>query len=157
MVLFLRLNFAAGFFGVRTYATDYHQLIMVENGGVNNTLSPSEVCPNANNADIGGLGTTQLEKWAAIYLKPATQRIGSMITGVNLTATDLFEMQLTCAYEVCHTIRRTDRFRNLCAYHFIPKTVALGYSKFCDLFTVDEWEGFEYAHVRHLLLQPAQY
>ena len=24
------------------------------------------------------------------------------------------------------------------------KTVALGYSKFCELFTEDEWEGFNY-------------
>lgn len=27
------------------------------------------------------------------------------------------------------------------------KTVALGYSKFCELFTEDEWEGFNYASV----------
>lgn len=25
------------------------------------------------------------------------------------------------------------------------QTVALGYSKFCELFTEEEWEGFEYA------------
>ena len=25
------------------------------------------------------------------------------------------------------------------------QTVALGYSKFCELFTEDEWEGFNYA------------
>lgn len=27
------------------------------------------------------------------------------------------------------------------------KTVALGYSKFCELFTEEEWEGFNYASV----------
>lgn len=27
------------------------------------------------------------------------------------------------------------------------KTVALGYSKFCEVFTEDEWEGFNYAFV----------
>lgn len=93
------LNFAAGFFGVRTYTTDYHQLITVESSGINNTLAPYLVCPNANN-DIGALGGVQAGKWMAIYLAPGTKRLGSMIKGVNLTVTDLFDMQLTCAYEV---------------------------------------------------------
>lgn len=30
----------------------------------------------------------------------------------------------------------------LCAF----ETVGLGYSPFCDLFTLDEWRGFEYAY-----------
>jgi hypothetical protein len=100
---FLRLNFAAGFFGVRTYETDYHQLIMVESGGINNTLAPYEVCPNSNKAEIGGQGSTMAEKWIAVYLEPATKRLAPMISGVNLTIIDLFEMQLTCAYEVSHS------------------------------------------------------
>jgi hypothetical protein len=97
------LNFAAGFFGVRTYQADYHQLVMVESGGVNNTLAPYEVCPNANSADIGGQGTIFAEKWIAVYLESATKRLASMITGVDLSATDVYEMQLTCAYEVRQT------------------------------------------------------
>ncbi|EEB99540.1 hypothetical protein MPER_00767 [Moniliophthora perniciosa FA553] len=31
--------------------------------------------------------------------------------------------------------------QQLCAY----ETVAIGYSKFCELFTEDEWKGFDYA------------
>jgi hypothetical protein len=27
---------------------------------------------------------------------------------------------------------------------FLPKTVAIGYSKFCELFTEAEWDGFDY-------------
>lgn len=27
------------------------------------------------------------------------------------------------------------------------KTVALGYSKFCELFTLEEWDGFDYSCV----------
>ncbi|KAJ3567696.1 hypothetical protein NP233_g6194 [Leucocoprinus birnbaumii] len=45
------------------------------------------------------------------------------IQGFNLTISDVFAMQEMCAFE----------------------TVALGYSKFCELFTEDEWEGFKYA------------
>jgi len=97
---------------------------MVESDSVNNTLAPYEVCPNANNAEIGGQGSTMAEKWIAVYLEAATKRLASMITGdLTISITDVFEMQLTCAYE----------------------TVALGYSKFCGLFTEEEWKGFEYA------------
>lgn len=72
---------------------------MVENGGVNNTLAPSEVCPNANNANIGGHWSVS-EKWITVYLESTTKRLASMITGVDLNVTDVYEMQLTCAYEV---------------------------------------------------------
>ena len=99
MDCFFRLNFAAGFFDVRTFQTDYNQLIMIESSGFNNTLAPYEVCPNANNA-IGGQGTVFAEDWIAIYLKSATKRLAPMITGVKLTTADLYNMQLACAYEV---------------------------------------------------------
>jgi len=47
-----------------------------------------------------------------------------MIKGMSFEVTDAFAMQQTCAYE----------------------TVALGSSAFCDLFTQEEWEGYEYAN-----------
>lgn len=28
----------------------------------------------------------------------------------------------------------------------VLQTVALGYSKFCEIFTEEEWEGFNYAY-----------
>jgi len=73
---------------------------MVESSGFNNTLAPFDVCPNANKAEIGGQGSAMAEKWIAVYLESAAERLAPMITGVELTITDLFEMQLTCAYEV---------------------------------------------------------
>ncbi|KAG1816550.1 histidine phosphatase superfamily [Suillus variegatus] len=116
------LNFAAGFFEVRTYETDYHQEIIIEENNFNNTLAPYDVCPNANSEDIGNFGGIEAGKWADIYLKDAQRRLQPMIQGFNLTISLLVDMQELCAYE----------------------TVALGYSKFCDLFTEEEWEGFEY-------------
>ncbi|KZP16862.1 acid phosphatase, partial [Athelia psychrophila] len=118
------LHFAAGFFGVRTYQSDYNQLIMVENEGFNNTLAPcdSEFCPNANNA-VTSLATTSVTNWTSIYLKSAVTRLQPLLKGVNLTTVQAYEMQLMCAYE----------------------TVALGYSDFCGLFTEEEWKGFEYS------------
>jgi hypothetical protein len=61
------LNFAAGFFDVRTYATDYHQEIIIEENNFNNTLAPHDVCHNANSEDIGTFGGTEAGKWADIY------------------------------------------------------------------------------------------
>ncbi|KAL4069727.1 histidine phosphatase superfamily [Scleroderma yunnanense] len=118
------LNFAAGFFDIRTYERDYHQEYLIEADNMNNTLSPSSSCPNAQTDDIGGFGSTQSDKWKNIYLKSALSRLQPMITGYNLTITDLSEMQSLCPYE----------------------TVALGSSQFCELFTAEEWEGYEYAN-----------
>ena len=42
------INFAAGFFGVSMYQASYHQLIVIENTGFNNTGSPYKTCANAN-------------------------------------------------------------------------------------------------------------
>ncbi|KAF8912976.1 phosphoglycerate mutase-like protein [Gymnopilus junonius] len=115
------LHFAAGFFGVQSYQQDYHQLIMVETDGQNNTLAPYENCANADNA-VSAFGSQQANKWANIYLKPTLKRLSPLLHGVNLTINDLVAMQELCAYE----------------------TVSLGFSQFCDVFTEEEWEGFEY-------------
>nr|ADW23572.1 acid phosphatase [uncultured organism] len=118
------LHFAAGFFGVRTYQSDYNQVIIIEASGFNNTLAPYESasCPNANNA-VSAIGSTAAANWSAIYLKDAVKRLQPSIKGLNLTTDILYQMQLMCPYE----------------------TVALGYSKFCGLFTEEEWKGFEYS------------
>ncbi|KAJ7302728.1 acid phosphatase [Mycena albidolilacea] len=115
------LHFAAGFFGVQSYQQDYHQLIQIEAPGFNSTLSPSDTCPNANNA-IAALGTTQALKWAAVYLVDAQTRLQPFVQGLPLSPSILVAMQQLCAYE----------------------TVALGYSSFCDLFTEEEWIGYSY-------------
>lgn len=82
--------------------------------------------------------------WLDVYLAPALKRFGKLVKGHDLTVRDLFNMQLTCAYEL----------------------VSLGGSEFCQLFdgerrsrdssklrrltspspTESEWRGFEYAH-----------
>lgn len=49
---------------------------------------------------IGYVGFDVGDKWAEIYLKNALSRVGSQIEGLNLTITDLFEMQELCAFEV---------------------------------------------------------
>ncbi|KAJ7469951.1 acid phosphatase [Mycena galericulata] len=119
------LHFAAGFFGVQQYQSDYEQLIEIEAQGFNSTLAPYDQCPNANNA-VSAIAAPLLAQWQAIYLKNAVARFGKEFessTGMVLNTTWVYAMQQLCAYE----------------------TVALGYSAFCDLFTEEEWEGYEYS------------
>ncbi|KAF7364289.1 Acid phosphatase [Mycena sanguinolenta] len=116
------LHFAAGFFGVQEYQTDYHQLIEIESPGFNSTLAPYDQCPNGVNA-IAMAATNFTTQWASIYLADAQKRLAPHLKGLELTPLLLVAMQQLCSYE----------------------TVALGYSAFCDLFTEEEWKGYEYA------------
>lgn len=117
------LNFAVGFFGAPEYLTAYHEEIIIESGGYNNTLAPSNACPDSGNAVGGNIGGWTSGNWTEIYLKETTARLQQYVTGVQLTPSVVYGMQQMCAYE----------------------TVALGYSSFCELFTEEEWRGFEYS------------
>ncbi|GAA6037522.1 hypothetical protein JCM8097_008236 [Rhodosporidiobolus ruineniae] len=116
------LNFGLGFWGL-PLEDKYHQLVTIEWPGFNNTLAPYMTCENANRYDLTR-GPKKMSEWQEIYLKGALARLQPLVEGVELTARDLFNMQLLCAYEL----------------------VALGGSAFCPVFTEDEWKGFEYAH-----------
>jgi hypothetical protein len=89
----------------------------------NNTLAPYKTCPNANDRSKGDRGTQFVIKWADIYLVAARERLQAQLDGYDLTIEDVFTMQQLCAYE----------------------TVSIGYSRFCELFTEEEWEGFDYS------------
>ena len=110
---------------------------MIETSGQNNTLAPFENCVNANNA-INSFGSVQSNAWAEVYLAPTLKRLSPLLKGFNLTTTDLIAMQQLCAYEVrCINIYSI-------SYCWLLQTVSLGFSAFCDVFTEDEWKGFEY-------------
>ncbi|KXN93292.1 3-phytase B, partial [Leucoagaricus sp. SymC.cos] len=116
------MNFALGFFGW-PYDDQYQQSITIEANGFNNTLSPYKTCPNANINEKADRGVWYESRWADIYLADARKRLAKDIKGFDLTTENVFTMQQMCAYE----------------------TVAIGYSRFCELFTEEEWEGFNYA------------
>ncbi|KAG6854185.1 hypothetical protein C0991_009837 [Blastosporella zonata] len=121
-MLYSALNFAIGFFG---YPLDgkYQQSITIEAPGFNNTLAPYDTCPNAVAHDKMDRGVYYVKRWAAIYLEEALARLQPHLKGYDLNIEEVYIMQQMCAYE----------------------TVAIGYSKFCELFTEKEWEGFNYA------------
>ncbi|THH15597.1 hypothetical protein EW146_g4910 [Bondarzewia mesenterica] len=115
------MNFASGFFGI-PYEDKYLQSITIEadDVGVPTTFL---CCPNSGKKSKSDRGTPFLEEWAAIYLRDARDRLQNQIEGYTLTFEDVYTMQQMCPYE----------------------TVAIGFSKFCGLFTEEEWEGFDYA------------
>ena len=96
---------------------------MVEAPSINNTGAPYEICSNANVATRGGTGTTASNDWFQYAFNDTIARFNSQSTGINFTWVDIESMLQLRAYE----------------------TNALGYSKFCELFTIEEFENFEYS------------
>jgi hypothetical protein len=75
------------------------------------------------------------------YLKGAQDRLNRWLHGLDLTIEDIYTMQQMCAYEVCSVSQTViKQLIVICL-----QTVAIGYSKFCEVFTQEEWEGFNYA------------
>ncbi|KIO21315.1 hypothetical protein M407DRAFT_218939 [Tulasnella calospora MUT 4182] len=119
-MLYSAANFAIGFFGY-PHEEQYLNSITYQTPGVNNTLAPYMTCPNAKAK--GYRGQYFNDQWVSKYLKGAAKRLQKDMDGMKIGTSEAYNFQQLCAYE----------------------TVALGYSKFCELFTEEEWEGFEYA------------
>ena len=116
--------FLAGFFGL-TWTENATLVLAIEysTGTWNNTLAGYYDCPNANGY-TNEAGTNATIVWYEKYLADATSRLHPLAGSLfNWTAEDSYNAQSLCAYE----------------------TVAVGYSSFCDLFTYEEWEGYEYS------------
>ncbi|KAG1727933.1 histidine phosphatase superfamily [Suillus paluster] len=116
-------NFALGFFGYPLEG-QYQQQIMIEAKRFNNTLAPYRSCANNDIPHRGYRGQPYADAWKEVYLKDTVPRVQRYLDGLELDIEDVYAMQELCAFE----------------------TVALGYSKFCELFTEKEWEGFDYSY-----------
>lgn len=115
-------NFAAGFFGVPEYLDQVNIEIIVENSTVNNSGAAYYVCPNANIASRGSIGSSVAARFAQNAFNATIARLQSQASGITFTPTDAIAMLQLCSYE----------------------TVALGYSSFCKLFTQDDFVNYEY-------------
>ena len=112
--------FMAGFFGLE-WVNNATLEVIIEQPFYNNSLAGYFQCNNSNNYLSSG-GTNASIAWENIYLQNATSRLNALAGGYNWTVADTYNAQTLCPYE----------------------TVAFGYSAFCDLFTFQEWQGFEY-------------
>jgi len=78
------------------------------------------------------------EHWADIYLQNARKRLAKEIEGFDLIIEVVYTMQRLCAYKVSFPC---------VLYHdliYALQTVVIGYSKSCEPFTEEEWEGLDY-------------
>ncbi|ERT02963.1 acid phosphatase [Sporothrix schenckii 1099-18] len=115
-------NFMAGFFGLE-WTNNATIEVIIEQDGFNNSLAGYLNCPNSQK-DTGGNEANAI--WVENYLRNATARFQALLSGTNgfdWTIQDTYAAQTMCPYE----------------------TVAYGFSRFCDLFTYDEWVGFGYS------------
>lgn len=121
---------AQGFFGPND-ATDKHTLLEVPFVTTqNSSLSSFMSCTNYGGPiGIGGgiLAPSQAPITATLpyYLNDTVDRLKQyMSTSMNLTVEDVFAMQALCQFEF----------------------YGIGSSDFCNLFTLDEWKGFNYVY-----------
>ncbi|KAJ9357887.1 hypothetical protein DTO027B9_2814 [Paecilomyces variotii] len=114
-------NFLAGFFGLN-WQQNATLLTVIERHGFNNTLSADKQCPNGDK-DLSSPGEDGAKQWQRIYLDAATKRFQKLVKGYTWTVDDTYNTQTLCPFE----------------------TVAFGFSRFCQLFTYQEWKGFEYS------------
>jgi hypothetical protein len=127
-----QINWALGFFGTSyevepnptlANASSPFELVVIPEGGTeNNTLASYDSCLNDAVPEIGYIGTDDVFNYLPHYLGPAAVRLSKYVpSALNLTVRDVYAMQSICAYE----------------------TQYIGSSDFCNLFTADEWAGFE--------------
>ncbi|KAF9879048.1 histidine acid phosphatase [Colletotrichum karsti] len=109
----------AGFFGLE-WTKNATIEVIIEQNMANNSLAGYLNCPNARKQN-GGDEAAKI--WASNYLANATARLKGMVEGFDWTIEDTYAAQTMCPYE----------------------TVAYGFSRFCDLFTYEEWVGFSYS------------
>ena len=115
--------FLAGFVGLSWPQNPLVKLEpIIEGTGFNNSLAGYDNCNNSN-LPVSSGGANASIIWEGIYLANATARFNAMSPGFNWTVAQVYAAQGLCPYE----------------------TVAFGYSQFCELFTFQEWQGFEYS------------
>lgn len=127
-----QINWSLGFFGPSFNSTPnpellhweapFNTVIIPEGGTENNTLASYDGCTNSDSTDNNDIAARHQEAYKQIYTRAAIQRFEEFApAGFNFTYDDIYAMQMTCAYE----------------YGYI------GQSDFCQIFTANEWAGFE--------------
>ena len=130
-----QISWALGFFGPSFYEVSMPSLesfgngslfdvvIIPEGGTYNNSLASYDSCPAPYETVAGEIGDYQMfDQYVPLYIKDATARVNQYAPqGFAFNDNDTYAMQSICAYE----------------------TAYIGMSDFCNLFTEEEWMGFE--------------
>jgi len=121
----------AGYFGAGFFGLDWKQLASLhvipeteDRGG--NTLTAGKTCfKYLHNADEYGRahGYRKWNEWREVYLPAIVERLNKRNSGITFSQDEVYSMQELCGFEL----------------------IATGKSKWCDVFTHEQWEHFEYA------------
>ncbi|KAG0636336.1 histidine phosphatase superfamily [Tuber brumale] len=116
--------FGAGFFGLESKRAEL-QIISEDESKAGDTLTPGDTCKNyVEDPELGhDYGYEMLYKYRATYLPAIAQRLEEENPGLQFSDSDIYSMQEMCGFEI--TVR--------------------GNSKWCGVFTRQEWSQFEYA------------
>ena len=119
-------HFAVGFWGLDWQEQSTLEIIPQSIDVGADTLTPGRSCLKYGN-DGDGLGreygVKQLQAFQANYLPAITQRLEQQNPDFMLRDSEVYTMQEMCGFE----------------------HLAKGHSDWCDIFTPEEWESFEYA------------
>lgn len=99
-------------------------LIISEKSGFNNTLSHGQ-CPAFETGPYSRNGDVAKLAWQHEFMPPIAERVNSNLPGANISEHSLIY------------------FMDLCPFHTVADP-DLKLSPFCDLFTTDEWESYDY-------------
>ncbi|KAJ5509426.1 hypothetical protein N7527_011569 [Penicillium freii] len=99
-------------------------VLISEESGTNNTLNHSEICAKFEKSE---LSDEVEEKYIAIFVPPIRARLEANLPGIKLEDSDVISLMDICPFD---TVSRTSDASKL--------------SPFCDLFTQDEWNQYDY-------------
>ncbi len=121
----------AGYFGAGFFGLDWKQLASLhvipeteDRGG--DTLTAGKTCfKYLHNADEYGraYGYRKWNEWRQVYLPAIVERLSKRNPEITFSQDEVYSMQELCGFEL----------------------IAKGESQWCDAFTHEEWEQFEYA------------
>jgi hypothetical protein len=103
-------------------AYPYSPIILPEEDWFNNTLSPS-TCPAFKTGKVDAVAAQTI--WLEKFAPPITERVNKALPGADLSDHDIVRLMDVCPFE---TVANVDG-------HLSP---------FCDLFTNDEWNSYDY-------------
>jgi acid phosphatase len=122
--------FALGLFGLNANDTSSLEIIPESPTLGGNTLTPAGTCLAYGVDEKYGhdFGDAQMTKFRATYLRPIASRLRKQLevgrkVKIDFSDDEVYAMQEMCGFE----------------------TIARGKSPWCDVFSREEWESFEYA------------
>lgn len=117
--------FAAGFFGIDSIKAKVEVIPETPERGAD-TLTPGRTCLDYRN-DVGSYGHAygyrMMDAFRSSYEPAIVSRLAKENPDFPLSEDEVFTMQIICGFE----------------------TIAKGTSPWCEVFTAEEWESFEYA------------